>query len=435
MFECVRAGVPFVMVALATNNRTLGDSVSGPGDGPTDDRASADLQLDQIKAFVARHSDYMQMAYTPTDLRSIVESNRIAVVLGVEIDNIGNLNQLAGGIPNIYGVIAAEIQRLYEEGVRYIFPVHVVDNLFGGTAIYQSLFNVANFRDTGHFWNVECSVPGDDIAFRYAGGFDPTIIAAVKIGFDPRNQPPASPTCPQRGHRNSMGLTQFGVFAIKEMMRRGMIIDIDHMSHRSVEQTLAIAESIPPVGYPVNSGHSGIRIGDSNAENSRSRTQLRRIARLHGMFGLGTDGIHAYTWSRQYQAAMYHMGYLQNDNVYRNGAIAFGTDLNGLVKGPPPGNAGTRNRVVYDSYFPQSSSPGAAKSWDYNTDGVVHYGMLWDFLRDVRTSPADPNLGRAASGQPYGVTGAVLVDNHMQRSADYFWHMWEQCEAQKVNVH
>jgi hypothetical protein len=60
--------------------------------------------------------------------------------------------------------------------------------------------------------------------------------------------------------------------------------------------------------------------------------------------------------------------------------------------------------------------------------------MLPDFLLDVRTSPVDPNLGRDPSGQPYGVTGADLVDNHMQRGADYFFHMWEQCDAQKVNV-
>ena len=204
-----------------------------------------------------------------------------------------------------------------------------------------------------------------------------------------------------------------------------MIIDIDHMSHRSVEQTLSIAKSF---GYPVNSGHSGVRIGNHAAENSRTKAQLQTIASLHGMFGLGTDGVHAYQWSREYQAAMVVMGYKQPNSAYINGAIAFGTDLNGLVKGPPPGNAGTRDRVSYVGW-PMSTTTGSAKSWNYNTEGVVHYGMLPDFLRDVATSPADQNLGTN------GVTGADLVDNHMMRSADYFWHMWERCEAQKVNVH
>ena len=35
-----------VMVALATNNKTLADAVQGPGDDlPTNDKASADLQI------------------------------------------------------------------------------------------------------------------------------------------------------------------------------------------------------------------------------------------------------------------------------------------------------------------------------------------------------------------------------------------------------
>jgi hypothetical protein len=104
------------------------------------------------------------------------------------------------------------------------------------------------------------------------------------------------------------------------------------------------------------------------------------------------------------------------------------------VKGPPPGNAGTINRVAYSAQFPMSSFPGTAKTWNYNTDGVAHYGMLPDFIMDVRTSPVDPNLGNAPDG-PYGVSGQDLVDNHLQRSADYFWHMWEQCEARKTTIH
>jgi microsomal dipeptidase-like Zn-dependent dipeptidase len=430
-----------VMVALATNNRTLADSVVGPGDMPTDDVSSADLQLDNIRMFVARHSDFMAIAYSSADLKTIVESNRIAVVLGAEIDNIGNLNQYRfNPEPQLYGMAVSAIQHLYDKGVRYIFPIHVTDNVFGGTAIYQPMFNVANFREMGHFWQVECSIRGDGIDGRYPGGglgLETTIAAMVKLRWDPRNQPPVSPGCPQPGHpeqgvghRNAQGLTSVGALAIMEMMRRGMIIDIDHMSHRAVEQALTIAERND---YPVNSGHSCIRIGSSNMENCRSTEQLHRIAALHGMFGLGTDGVHAYTWSRQYQAAMNYMGY-KHDAAYKNGAIAFGTDLNGLVKGPPPGNAGTINRVAYSAQWPMSSFPGTPKSWNYNTEGVAHYGMLPDFIMDVRTSPVDPNLGNAPDG-PYGVSGQDLVDNHLQRSADYFWHMWEQSEARKTTIH
>lgn len=437
-----RDGGQRVMVALATNNRTLGDAV-GPGDFPTSDRESADLQINELKMFVGRHPDFMEVALSADHLRSIVASNRIAVVIGVEIDNIGNLNALPPNMPDMPGIVAREIQRLFDSGVRYIFPVHVVNNLFGGTAVYTPMFNFANLRDTGSFWAVECSAQGDGISWKYIPQPDPVIaiMGAAKLGLDPTRIPPASPACPQQGtgpgHRNSMGLTNLGVFAIKEMMKRGMLIDIDHMSERGIDQVLAIAESVNPAGggYPLTSGHAGVRgLQGHNAENSRSRAQLVRIARLHGMFGLGSDGAHAYDWSRIYQMTMNIMGYNSDDPAlraaYQNGVIAFGTDLNGVVKGPPPGGT---PRVVYDASFPPSGVSGSNKTWDYNRDGVAHYGMLPDFIRDVRTSPRASSSYNAA-GQPSNVTGAELVDLHLNRSADYFWHMWEKAEAQRVNV-
>ena len=57
-------------------------------------------------------------------------------------------------------LISNEIQRLYDNGVRYIFPIHVLDNLFGGTAIYQDGFNTSNLREAGHYWEIECADAG-----------------------------------------------------------------------------------------------------------------------------------------------------------------------------------------------------------------------------------------------------------------------------------
>ncbi len=436
-----------VMVALATNNKTLADAMSGGGptstaDGPTDDKASADLQLTEIKAFVGRHS-FMEVAQNSADIKRIVQANKMAVVLGVEIDNIGNFNTLPmANLPaNAAQVlIASEIQRLYDAGARYIFPVHVLDNGFGGTAIYEEGFNTSNRREAGHYWSIECADITDDITHTYRPGTDPlentlkSAVALLKLGIDPLMHPGPPPVCPggqpnkSRGHRNALGLTPIGTLAVKEMMKRGMIIDIDHMSQKTADAVLDLAETF---GYPVVSGHTGIRgQAGSTAENSRTGRQMERISRLHGMFGLGSDGAHASGWAGLYQTAMVKMGYMNADPqkaTYEYGAVAFGTDLNGLVKGPRPGGG---NQVQYGSTFPMSRS--VTKSWNYNTEGVAHYGMLWDFLVHVRTLPA--NGYRAASGAPLGVTGSDLVDNHLFRSANYFWQMWQRIEARKVTV-
>jgi hypothetical protein len=447
-----RDGGQRVMVALAHNNRTLGDAVSG--DGPTFDRESANLQIVEIRHFAERHNDFMEVALNSAQLEQIVLSNRIAIVLGVEIDNIGDYNtdpaykNLPPAVRDqlVAARIPMEIQRLYDQGVRYIFPVHIVDNLLGGTAIYEPSFNIPNFRETGQYWKLECADKTDEIDYTYDGSIDTAAFAAAvaKLGVDVTKKPSPSPICPQpnqpqqgTGHRNVLGLSQtVGVPAIKAMMKLGMIIDIDHMSTKTVDSTLDLAESVgAPVGYPIVSGHAGIRrYGGGTSERFRSKRQLYRIAKLHGMFGLGSDGISAYDWSLQYQGAMYFMGYMNSDptmRAYKNGAIAFGTDANGFTKMPLPGG-NSPPAVTYTAAFPPSGTTGSPKTWNYNTEGVANYGMLWDFIQHVRTTSTNGWVNSA--GQPAGVSGQDLVNHHLLHSADYFFHMWQQCEAQRVNV-
>jgi hypothetical protein len=77
----------------------------------------------------------------------------------------------------------------------------------------------------------------------------------------------------------------------------------------------------------------------------------------------------------------------------------------------------------------QSKSTTDGRTWDYNVDGVAHYGMFADFVKDVRTAP--PNQ---AISPNQCMNGKDLVDNHLMRSADYFWRMWQKIEAQRLQV-
>jgi microsomal dipeptidase-like Zn-dependent dipeptidase len=456
-----RDGGQRVMVALAVNNRLLAEALQThapnwayppapnvppqqpgyAGDGPSDDLHSGDLQVEEIKAFVARHADFMAVAHNSAELESIARSNRIAVVIGVELDNIGNLldlNRLPANIQDAQKrqAIPLAIQHLYDEGVRYVLPIHVVDNLFGGTAVYETLFNLADLRENGHYWNLVCAntVPDADFVDYQFNTYNISPAINNLIGLLSMHlAPPPSPSC--AGHVNALGFDMtYGALALTELMKRGMIVDIDHMSTKAVDQVLSIAERY---GYPINSGHSGLRgVGPPpHAENMRSASQLQRIAHLHGMFGLGSDGAIAGNWLQQYQMAMANMG-----PSYQPGAIGFGTDLNGVVKGPRPGGPG---RVIYgNGTFPLAKSnvtmPGNAiiHEWDYATAGVAHYGMLPEFIWDVHQLPppplpASPLMPVAIPAMP----GGTMVDNHLFRSADYFLHMWQIAETQSRNIH
>ncbi len=393
-----------VLVALAMNNATLAAGVSGPGDGPTDDKASADLQIKEMKAFVARHKDFMEIAYTPADLRRIVAANKMAIILGIEIDNIGNFQNAKLTNP----LISAEIQRLLGEGVRYIFPVHLVNNKFGGTAIYKDVFNLSNYHITGKYWDIQCTAPNEGITKKFkVDGFDFALAGAkiTKLQVDFARQPPNPPNC--AGHKNKDGLDDVhGEFALKEMMRRGMLIDIDHMSLTAVNETLGLAEKVPG-GYPLVSGHTGLR-NVEKTENSRDDEQLRRLGKLGGMFGLGTAGV---------KSSAYLRDYLKAGSLVGNGRVALGTDLNGLEKGPPPPVTIDITKPlppqlkacpdIYNAAFVKSKT--GDKTWDYCTAGVAHYGMLPDFLRDLGTKPNGSSLNTS-----------ILLN------AEMFAQMWEK---------
>ena len=360
-----------VMVALAVNNKTLGDMTAGPGDFPTDDKSSADLQLAELKTFVSRHADFMAIAASSGDCERIVRANKLAVVPGVEINNIGNLNLVS---PLTEAEISAEISRLFNEGVRYIFPIHLLDNSFGGTAAYQDLMNYSNFRESGHWWDLRCA-PSFNYRFASQNGFKLDVVMLAKLGTV--FSPPPYPACaPNTGQVNARGLTAQGQFALKEMMRHGMLIDIDHMSELSQRTAITIAQSVG-TGYPLNSGHNGLRIlggGGEVNERSMSTDHYKAIAQLHGMAGIGSAGINAHQWVVMCQEVINVMG--------RNAVVAFGTDTDGLAAGMPPART-PRSAMM----TPSREVVLVTRWWDYNRDGVAHYGMLPDFLQDARTAP------------------------------------------------
>lgn len=481
-----------VLVTLTVNSELLGGVVSG--DPPFDDKSAADLQLNEIVSFVGRHSDFMQIAYKPEDLRSIVRSNKMAVVIGMEVDNIGNFNY--SNVNASEGAVAAEIQRLYQKGVRYIFPIHLVNNKFGGSAIYSLLFNLSNKYTTsrplpwgtpippGHMFNVE---PASDPRIKYTlsltagtptdgamnaaifgmGGF---LTGLAELPFPPAlNIDPGSPDfCPvpklgciqqfkivqslltmssdwdvynniPGGQQNQLGLTDLGKFAIRQMMKLGMIVDIDHMSDHSVRDALALANQF---NYPVASGHNGLRDGifedpgHKVSENQRTNEQLQNIRRLGGVFGLGIGESTAGQYLANFRLAM-------SSTKMNGAAIMIGSDINGCVVMPKPrhgdGRGGERSRYgggIYTNWAKQINyaAPGQPtysttggylmrkyafgnKSWDYNTEGVAHIGLFPDYFQDLK------NLGMTRDERQVFFT-----------AADYFVSMWDRCEKNKGNV-
>jgi microsomal dipeptidase-like Zn-dependent dipeptidase len=321
---------------LAVNNELLGSRSDAVA--PFDDRSAISAQIAGMKKMV-EHIDetcggpgkgWMQIAYTPADARRIIGENKLAIVLGVEVDSLGNWRRLEdldqasqSDREQARHLIAAELDWLYSLGVRQITPIHLTDNAFGGTAIYMRFLEVLNVIVTGRHYETE---DGWESGIRYRLDYDGGLVGGVQravAGAGPKLAPKAAmnrrslmydmrgaaelekSTAPElhgRSHANVRGLTVYGVILLEEMRARGMIIDVDHMSQKSLDTALDLMES---VDYPVISSHSWFRelaftgdeefdpdrperypTGDVHKvahENAKRADQVERIAALGGV--------------------------------------------------------------------------------------------------------------------------------------------------------
>jgi len=75
------------------------------------------------------------------------------------------------------------------------------------------------------------------------------------------------------------GLTRFGVAAVKEMQRLGILVDVSHLTPRGVEQVLAVAER------PIVASHSNARAYCPHRRNL-SDAAIEGIARTGGVVGV-----------------------------------------------------------------------------------------------------------------------------------------------------
>lgn len=422
-----------VMVALAINSHAMADAAETSG--ANDDYASMNKQLYAMKALFSRHTDFEEIAYTSADLRRIVTAGKLAVILGIEMDNIGNFYSPADPKGASYNPnpteaeIRSEIDRLFNLGVRYIFPIHLTNNIFGGTAIYVDQFNIANKYNTGSAFVPEVVSSSTGIEYKLQSPFTairqnaaaglamfisgPVLPPAI-MPDNPSNYPTYIPLpLSGQGDRNSMGLTSKGGIAIRYMMQKGMLIDIDHMSERSVSAVLDMATLY---NYPVNSGHNGFRgmtgVNKATNENGRTDAQVQKIYSLGGMMGIGHGG-HSTNFVNCYRYGLTLSG---------GQPFAIGTDVNGLFPLPAPpmqapfGPFNPMERITYGPSITKCIT--GVKIWDFNEEGMAHYGLLPDYIESCR------KVGMTTAEQ-----------NAFFSSAERFAQMWEKCNASKANIH
>ncbi|HEV8199948.1 MAG TPA: membrane dipeptidase, partial [Candidatus Polarisedimenticolia bacterium] len=381
---------------------------------------------------------WYRIVRTPAEARRAIADGKLAVVLGIEVDNLFNChwddrNDTTGNCSP--EGIEERVQHYYDLGVRHVFPIHNFNNAYGGPATWQDAIDVGNRVSEGHWYSpnspsdptsniVDCSDQG------YRFKLSCLMTAAIQLLGYPASILPlddpipcfeAAATC------NTIGLTQRGRTLVQSLMDKGMIIDIDHMSVKAINDTLALAHTRTPT-YPVVASH--VQFFDLNKEarrheRMRTRAQLEAIRDSGGMVAAmlkddGQDGLLAKstkanidylspgvvpdtcrhsteTFAQMYQYAVDIMGR----------PVAFGSDFNGVAGhiGPRFGSDACgsvqadwlveykrNNKLQYPFDLGNLGEPGfgsfgkqvsGGKTFDFNVDGLAHVGLLPDMVADL----------------------------------------------------
>lgn len=404
-----------LMVMMAVNNADACHAVIRAPGRTCNDMEAVDLQLAEAKKMQAYIDSknggdgWYKIVDSPQQARDVINAGKLAVVLGIEVDHLFNCRTLHDCTEQD---VRRELEKYYNQGVRHVFPVHFNDNAFGGTAIFLPLSKATSTRD--------CA--GEGYSYRRVGHL-------------------SSVDC------NNLGLTTLGEFLVKELMSKHMIVEVGHMSALAVNQTMAIAEALQ---YPgIVSGHTGffdVSHRQAGHEGNLTGAQVERIRALGGMVGIiarlgDLDEISTWqglgatvlehqcgstteTWAQAYLYAIEKMGHAP---------VAFGSDFNGFHGLPGPrfgeaqcpggGPTGTapRQELLYPfkaraaAHRPMPRSLVGRRTFDFNTDGLAHVGMLPDFIADLET---------------LGLTAEDL--RPLLSSAEGYIRMWERALAVSV---
>lgn len=431
-----------LLVNHATTNSVLCEFVSGIGAQPTryscNDMVAVDRQIQETYA-LERYIDaqsggpgrgWFRIVTSPAEARAVIDEGRLAVVLGIETSNIFDclLTPREGYPVCDEDHVREQLDRYHELGVRAIFPVHKFDNAFSAGDGDRRVSQIGSFINSGHWSSFVTDCPDVPSAFdrgpvTFGGlnmpredylepapndmsGFAESPVGTLSAYLDQLKEPPL-----EGDYCQSAGLTELGETLIRELMRRGMIIEVDHLPRRAYVRAFEI---LMEADYPAAGTHGNTYDGRIYQLGGISKVNLGRCGDPDRPGAMG-DGLRA------------RIQLIRDNGGYP--AEGFGFDLNGFAGGPRPRfgpnsecSAPQSNPITYpftsyrgDVTFTQPYL--GERQVDFNTEGMLHLGLVPELIEDARRD---------------GVTDEELEP--LFRSAEAYLRMWERAEERAASM-
>lgn len=435
------AGGLRLMVMFAVDSPKLCENVINDRRLCADEQGTVEAQLREAFAMQAEVDNesggtgkgWYRIVKTPAEARQVIAEAKLAVVLGVE-----TMNAL-GTVPSSTMDRIAQLRN--EFAVRHIFPIHQGDNLVGAASYFE-----AQIQRQGN-------VPLDGDLIDIFGWFGPNPARYVLTTTD----------CKQfekYGRCNANGLTSLGKTLISELIRAGLLVDVDHMSNRALVEAVDIARS---TGAPLVASHAGfnevartggkifapwpiVRPSTQDHEGQFSREELNSLVDSGGMVGVilsqgkdlrdiqmvkRSDGKASVPHRCGRSSETFAQAYLYAVDQSDGQAVAIGTDINTpslLQPGPRFGSGACPGGkdLTLPGWAPELSYPFTARgsgqsmspmtsgnrTFNFNVDGFATMGQLPDLIADLEV---------------LGVPAADLEP--LFHSAEAYVRMWEKADA------
>lgn len=424
------------------------DNTTGPD---TDSQGPHEVVGGQI-VFMHRMEDYIdaqnggpgegwfRIVTSPAEARRVINQGKLAVYLGIEHSHLFGCSyrQKLDRATCTKEQIDKRLDELYAKGVRQVNIMHEFNNGLGGNGIFNPfILNLGNFIDTGGFWQTKACTeidadytpsklskylytPGANlVSLTNPGGVFPEnpLSGLLNLILGKGLALPAYPT--DKRQCNVRGLTELGRYAVKKIMAKGMLIDIDHLSLKMKSQVINIAKKYH---YPLISTHGG--------QGGISNKQAKIIYKLGGLiYPMSHDAdTRAAIVEKLRKLHAQAMAALEGDEQTMF-AVGYGADTNGLATQPAPRPDGADQYVTYPFQlfrgpawgsqfdrvnpiiFRQSGVPEGNRFFSLKEEGVAHYGMFADWVKSV------------------AIVGGEKAIDTLYRSAEAFLRTWERAVA------
>jgi microsomal dipeptidase-like Zn-dependent dipeptidase len=212
---------------------------------------------------------WLRIVYSPGQAREIIRSGKLAVILGIEIENPFNcfVDEREGFQTCNPELVRERLNQYYDKGVRALFPSHKFVNAFSSGDGNTGILELGDYFNTGQWREyVACEdIPGNFLG-PHGEGHQLSMFSELRNipgmkmlnRFFSSDEDSAKQAFPiydaAKAHCQSAGLSALGHVLIKAMMSLGMIIDLGHTPKAALNDIVPV---LIENNYPAVNTHGG----------------------------------------------------------------------------------------------------------------------------------------------------------------------------------